>query len=251
MSGPSANALLSDLRPTTLTGPALDYVNEFLDELLVSLITAAQSINPTHLRTRGVPAVFAPLDRDSGTDSNGTPQGHSAVGALGHSAVGEAEVEIRGWYESHPTAQKGVSGFPPSGTGSGVLASHCGKDKSKSTLSSPDASSAAFPVSQAVELMRVKVAMLSVRERERERDSWGGKAVAPVETRWRLWPMSVVSLASHQNATTKADHLQTFSPQTPTDDSIDHIVDIWRDVGGDIADETISPAGLWITAVLE
>lgn len=146
VSAPSANAILSDLRPTTLTAPALEHVNAFLDELLVSLIKAARSINPSHLRTRGVAAVFA-ADRDGGERSR------SSVGALGHAAVGEAEVEIRGWYDSHPTACKGVSGFPPTGKGSGLAARADRKN---------ELSLSAFPVHEAIELMRVKVTMFSV-----------------------------------------------------------------------------------------
>ena len=127
----------------------------------MSLITAAQSINPVHLRTRGVPAVFN-IDRDREGFEHAL-HSHSSVGSLGHSAVGEAELEIRGWYDAHPTARKGVSGFPPGGTGNGVAAAPRKKNGAASSPSAqPTPSATAFPVDQAIELMRVKVSMFSV-----------------------------------------------------------------------------------------
>lgn len=134
LSATSANALISDLRPTTLTPSALQFINAILDELLVSIVTSARSINPAHFRTRGAPAVLA--DRED------------SLGALGRAAVGEAEVEIRSWYEGHPTANK-RAGFPPGGEGIG--------------LAGDAPTSAVFPIHEAVELMRLKAAMFSVR----------------------------------------------------------------------------------------
>lgn len=138
VSATSANALLSDLRPTTLAAPALAYINLLLDELLVTIIKSAESINPTDLRTYGIPAVFA-VERDA-------PE-HASLGALGRAAVGEAEVEIRAWYNGHPTARKGVSGYPPDGHGKGLTA---------------ECEDRPFPAREAVELMRLKVATFSV-----------------------------------------------------------------------------------------
>jgi len=44
---------------------------------------------------------------------------------------------------------------------------------------------------------------------------------------------------------------QTFAPTPPSQETIDEVTEIWKGAGGDVADETISPAGLWITAILE
>jgi hypothetical protein len=142
VSATSANALLSDLRPTTLAPQALEYINLMLDELLVGIVTAAESLNLTDLRTRGVPSALSEGERGF--------RNPAALGALGRAAVGEAEVEIRSWYDSHPTAQKDVSGFPPDGKGRGLVAS-------------AEEARERFPTTEAVELMRVKVASLSVR----------------------------------------------------------------------------------------
>ncbi|BEJ15212.1 hypothetical protein CspHIS471_0409790 [Cutaneotrichosporon sp. HIS471] len=136
----SANALLSDLRPTTLDSQALEYINLLLDELLVGIVTAAESLNLTDLRTRGVPSAMS--------EGEGEFRNPAALGALGRAAVGEAEVEIRLWYDTHPTAQKDVSGFPPDGKGRGLVAS-------------AEEARERFPTDEAVELMRVKVASLS------------------------------------------------------------------------------------------
>ncbi|GMK56805.1 hypothetical protein CspeluHIS016_0306450 [Cutaneotrichosporon spelunceum] len=181
----SANALLSDLRPTTLDSQALEYINLMLDELLVGIVTAAESLNLTAFRTRGVPSALS--------EGEGEFRNPAALGALGRAAVGEAEVEIRSWYDSHPTAQKDVSGFPPDGKGRGLVAS-------AEELRDP------FPTAEAVELMRVKVASLS-----------------------------------------------TFAN---TEDPIpecryDAATEAWESAGGDGSEETVAPAGLWLTAVLE
>ncbi|BEI84230.1 hypothetical protein CcaverHIS002_0408340 [Cutaneotrichosporon cavernicola] len=140
VSSTSANALLSDLRPTTLDSQALEFVNLLLDELLVGIVTAAESLNLTDLRMRGVPSALS--------EGEGEFRNPAALGALGRAAVGEAEVEIRLWYDTHPTAQKDVSGFPPDGKGRGLVAS-------------AEEARERFPTDAAVELMRVKVASLS------------------------------------------------------------------------------------------
>lgn len=143
MSEASANALLSDLRPTTLSITTLAHLNALLDELLVSIVSSARSINLTHLRTRGASAILT---------ADGQPGEHASLGALGRAAVGEAEVEIRSWYEGHPTARKGVSGFPPNGQGRGLTAD-------------AEETGKPFPVLAAVELMRFKVGTLAVSRR--------------------------------------------------------------------------------------
>ncbi|CAK9780181.1 unnamed protein product [Cutaneotrichosporon oleaginosum] len=185
VSATSANALLSDLRPTTLAPQALEYINLMLDELLVGIVTAAESLNLTDLRTRGVPSALSEGERGF--------RNPAALGALGRAAVGEAEVEIRSWYDGHPTAQKDVSGFPPSGKGRGLVAN-------------AEEARERFPTSEAVELMRVKVASLS----------------------------------------TFAD-AQDSIPLSRSDAAIA----AWESAGGDGSEETVAPAGLWLTAVLE
>jgi hypothetical protein len=55
----SANALISDLRPTTISPPALQHLNLVLDELLEALVEAAGSIDPKDIKVKGVPKVFA------------------------------------------------------------------------------------------------------------------------------------------------------------------------------------------------
>lgn len=100
-----------------------------------SLILSAESLNPKDLRTAGVPAVF---NGDKAADSGG-PR------ALGRAAVGEAELELRSWYES----QGGIGkGFGPGGLGgNGMKAAK------------------AFAKQEAIEVMRVKTATLCVSTR--------------------------------------------------------------------------------------
>ncbi|ORY33772.1 hypothetical protein BCR39DRAFT_267578 [Naematelia encephala] len=133
LSASSANALISDLRPTVVSPPALQHINLFLDELLQLLVTSTQSINPYHLRIKGIPAVF----------SNETTTGESTgLRALGRSAVGEAEVELRSWYESRAKGRT-VSGFAPEGKGSGMTADR-------------ERANAPFPTEEATELLRLR-----------------------------------------------------------------------------------------------
>jgi len=133
LSGTSANALISELRPTTLSQPALYHINALLDEILHLLISSSESINPTHIRTRGIPAVFS---ADKGAGETTGPR------ALGRSAVAEAELEVRSWYESHPGIKKGA--FPPDGQGTGIKGAR------------------AFPVREATDLLKLKCVTLSV-----------------------------------------------------------------------------------------
>ncbi len=131
LSSPSANALISELRPTTLSPPALTHINLLLHELLVSLLSAAQSLNPRDLRVRGIPSVFS-------------ASGSTGLRALGRSAVGEAELELRSWYESHPFAKQANTSFPPDGKGRGLVREE------------------PFPLTQAIELLRLRCVALSV-----------------------------------------------------------------------------------------
>lgn len=130
LSATSANALISDLRPTTFSAAALTHLNILLDELLIALLTSAQSLNPFDLRREAIPSFFSG-DRGSG-DTTG-------VRALGRNAVAEAEVELRSWQEG-----RSVRGYPPEGKG---YETRNGRS---------------FPLLQAVELMRVKCVAFSV-----------------------------------------------------------------------------------------
>ena len=106
LSASSANALISDLQPTTISPPALLHVNLFLDEILYTLLSSAESLNPSAIRSAGVPAVFS---ADKGSESTG-------IRSLGRSAVGEAELELRSWVESNGRAE----GFGRDGKGTGM-----------------------------------------------------------------------------------------------------------------------------------
>jgi hypothetical protein len=129
----SANALISELRPTTLARPALHHINALIDEILYLLITSSQSINPTHIRTKGIPAVFS-ADRSAGETTG--PR------ALGRSAVAEAELELRSWYDANPGARRGA--FGPEGQGTGVKVAR------------------AFPIEEATALLKLKCVSFSV-----------------------------------------------------------------------------------------
>ncbi|WWD15867.1 hypothetical protein CI109_100291 [Kwoniella shandongensis] len=177
LSSLSANALISDLRPTTLSPASLTHLNLLLDELLVSLISASQSINPNDLRREGISAVFSTGTGPGAGESTG-------VRALGRSAVAEAEVELRSWQDGRA---KGSRGFPPDGKGPGTVGDR------------------AFPLSQAVDLLRVKCVALS-----------------------------------------------TLAPQDAEEEKKEEeLMAAWKRAGGDISEETVEPAGLWITAIIE
>jgi hypothetical protein len=145
LSSSSANALISELRPTTLAQPALDHINQLLDELLCSLVTSSSSLNPNHLRLHGIPSVFS-SDKTEGSGQS------TGLRALGRSAVGEAELELRSWYEGHPESKGSNGGFQPDGKGRGMVE---GKEKVH----------AVFPVEEALGVMRIKCVAFSVRFR--------------------------------------------------------------------------------------
>ncbi|ODO03425.1 hypothetical protein L198_02272 [Cryptococcus wingfieldii CBS 7118] len=174
LSPANANALISDHRPTTLSSPALTSLNSLLDEVLVHLISAAQSINPLDLRKEAIPSLFH-AEKGAGDST--------AIQSLGRSAVSEAEVELRSWMEDRGPTR----GFPPGGKGSGTR------------------SERAFPVLQAVELMRIKCVTFST-----------------------LAPPEAADASKEEQA-----------------------IDEWKTVGGDATDDTVEPAALWLTAVIE
>ncbi|KAH7887493.1 hypothetical protein F5I97DRAFT_838227 [Phlebopus sp. FC_14] len=78
LSARSADVILSDIRPTTLTSDALDAVNALLDELLHSILTAARALTTSQLRA-GLHKVLPTT--------------------LGKEAVLEAEMELRAYWE--------------------------------------------------------------------------------------------------------------------------------------------------------
>jgi hypothetical protein len=104
LSAASANALISEIQPTTILPPALLHINLFLDEILFLLLSSSQSLNPSEIRSTGVPAVFS---ADKAGES-------TAIRSLGRSAVGEAELELRSWSESNGSTK---IGFGKDGTG--------------------------------------------------------------------------------------------------------------------------------------
>ncbi|WWD01439.1 hypothetical protein V866_008383 [Kwoniella sp. B9012] len=173
----SANALISDLRPTTLSLPALQALNTFLDEILISLISSAESINPSDLRKEGVPSVFT-------GDNKATQGGESTnVRALGRSAVAEAEVELRSWLEGRRQGK----GFQPNGQGNGMR------------------NGRSLNVEKAVDLLRSKC-------------------------------VSYSTMASQENVDEAAD---------------EEILSSWKKAGGDASEDTVEPAALWMTAIIE
>lgn len=121
----------------------LQIVNAFLDELIIATVITAKSINPEHFRYRGVQGALGSLPTPE------SPVQQASLGPLGRAVVGEAELELRSWYEGHPTAQRGQSGFPPDGNGRGMVGAM-------------ESAGIEFPLAEANQLMRLKVAMLSV-----------------------------------------------------------------------------------------
>jgi len=134
--------MISDLRPTTISQPALLHVNLLLDELITSIITTSSSINPYHLRLQGIPSVFSSDKSISGvTESTG-------IRSLGRAAVGEAEMELRSWYGLNATKGRAM-GFKPDGKGRGMVE---GMERANKE----------FPVHKALDLLRLKCLSFSV-----------------------------------------------------------------------------------------
>lgn len=176
VSSRSANALISELRATTLTADALLHLNLVLDELLGSLVAAAQSIAPEDIKTKGISKVFANVTlagpgtpersspipssnkvRTRTTSSTGKSRTHfrtvstslqvtkdAAALALGREAVNEAELELKAWRDSRgsPEAVDGYARDPRGLLGGGE--------------------GAGFPVAQAVDLLRCRIMGYSV-----------------------------------------------------------------------------------------
>ena len=45
---------------------------------------------------------------------------------------------------------------------------------------------------------------------------------------------------------------QTLAPQTPPPAGVEEsLTAMWKSAGGDVSEETLAPAGLWLTAILE
>jgi len=132
----SAESLISGLQHKKIAPSVLHHINLLLDEVLVSLVTAAESINPRHLRAEGIPVVF----------SSGGSHESTGIKSLSRECTGEAELELRAWYELSGGSKKG---FPPGTNGRGMTATR-------------EAQTAKFPLQQAIELLRLRVSELSV-----------------------------------------------------------------------------------------
>lgn len=78
----SANALISDLRPTQFHPQALQHLNLLLDELVVLLLKSAKSLNTDQIKHEALTSVFG---------------GENGARGLGRTAVSEAEIELRSW----------------------------------------------------------------------------------------------------------------------------------------------------------
>lgn len=132
----SAQSVISQLRQTAIAPAVIHHINLLLDEIIYSLISTAQSIHPKDLRTDAVPKVFSA--GKNGPESTG-------IRSLARECTGEAELELRSWYEINPGPKKG---FPPANSGRGMMANK-------------EAADADFPVEQAVAIMRLRVSELS------------------------------------------------------------------------------------------
>ena len=178
VSARSANALISDLAPTSLTPEALLHLNLVLDELVASLIIAAQSIAPNDIKHRAIAQVFASVTVSSAesivapavASSPKTPrtlrtrrappssQGHhfravstsvqvtrdGAALALGREAINEAELEVKAWRDARGGAEDGFV-TDPRGLRTGMQ------------------EGGSFPIAQAVDLLRCRIMAYSVR----------------------------------------------------------------------------------------
>ncbi|CED84545.1 hypothetical protein [Phaffia rhodozyma] len=80
VSARSADALLSDIRPTSLGPQALMFLNELLDELLGTILRRSHGLSTERIKTLAVPYIIPlPLSRES---------------------ISEAELELLSWTES-------------------------------------------------------------------------------------------------------------------------------------------------------
>lgn len=119
----SADALISDLRPTQLHPQALHHLNLLLDELVVLLVTAAQSLNTAQIKHVALTSVFG---------------GENGARGLGRTAVSEAEIELRSWMSAMP--ERFALGESETGVQEGDN----------------------FPTAEAVALLRCKIVAFSV-----------------------------------------------------------------------------------------
>lgn len=142
----SAQSVISQLRQTTISPSVIHHINLLLDEIITSLISTAQSINPKDLRVNAVNKVFS-----AGNDARES----TGIRSLARDCTGEAELELRSWYEMEKGAKRG---FPPNHSGRGMTAA-------RETADTP------FPVEQAVAIIRLRVSELSV-SRKCSSSSW-------------------------------------------------------------------------------
>jgi hypothetical protein len=148
----SAEATISQLRQTKIQPSVIHLINLLLDEIISSLISTAQSINPTDIRINAVPHVFSA--------GNNRPES-TGIKSLARECTAEAELEVRSWHEINPSAKRG---FPPGTKGRGMSPSM-------------EQANAPFPVDRAVDLMRLRVSELSASsfkvKHKREADEQG------------------------------------------------------------------------------
>lgn len=174
VSSRSANALISELSPTVLAPDALLHLNLVLDELLGSLVSAAQSIAPDDIKTKAIGKVFANVNLTRTVNSPVLPsspkprtlrtrrhpsQTHfravstslqvtkdAAALALGREAVNEAELEVKAWRDGRRAEGREDDGFATDQRGLRI-------DRGRS---------GGFPVAQAVNLLRCRIMAYSV-----------------------------------------------------------------------------------------
>lgn len=96
ISSSSASALVSDLGPTSLTTPALEALNIWLDELLVKVVDGASSLDPEVIKTKGVGRAFGDSAAGAGAGAGVGGVGIKTL-SLGRDAVNEAELELKAW----------------------------------------------------------------------------------------------------------------------------------------------------------
>lgn len=240
VSARSADALISDIAPTAITPQALHHLNLVLDELVRGLIVAAQSIAPGDIKTRAIAKVFADVTVSPATVASpsassprtlrtrrtphAAPAPHhfravstsvqvtrdGAALALGREAVHEAEMEVKAWRDSRGRASGG-DGFTDAPRGL-----------------TPGAREEAFPVTEAVNLLRCRIASYSVRPL--------------ASTHVRSHP-DLVLLTPTREQTLGNDHAEAGTVRSLTD--------AWARAGGSTRADVLDPAALYFTAIIE
>lgn len=236
----SANALISDLAPASLTAEALLHLNLVLDELVGSLVAAAASIAPGDIKTRAVGKVFAnvttttttafapssPKPRTLRTRRNpslGHQQQHfhavstslqvttdAAALALGREAINEAELEVKAWRDARRGGKvKAEDGFEihPGGL-----------RRDRVPADGP------FPVVQAVNILRCKIMTYSASLR--------------LHRSPRHDPLTVPCS-------------QTLGNDKPETETVRWLMDAWARSGGSTRDDVLDPSALYFTAIIE